>query len=318
MSIVVVSQEDLVPVATKTEAPAPESTEDTKQSASTPQESDETAEASDTSETLEENADDQKADEVEESEGEEESQSKDEDKKAKESKGIKKKFQKFSKQLSTMKQENEYLRSLLEKGKDQSGPAHQEKIETKSTEGKPQEADFETHADYFQAMTEWTIDQREQKKESQAKETQAKTAYQSQVDSFKAKSMELAKKSEEYVEAVEDVSDIPMSIAIEELLLESQNPELLFEIAKDRELYEKLNKLSPLAAAKEIGKIELKLSTPSKEEKVIKTKAPAPITPVNSKSGSLKKSIYDQDLSQGEYEALRAKQEAAKRARMAI
>jgi len=83
-------------------------------------------------------------------------------------------------------------------------------------------------------------------------------------------------------------------------------------LAKDKAEFDRINSLNPIAAAKEFGKIESKISANSSEEKKPEpkkiTKAPQPIVPVGSKGGSASKSIDDPNISQKEYERLRREQ----------
>jgi hypothetical protein len=81
----------------------------------------------------------------------------------------------------------------------------------------------------------------------------------------------------------------------------------MYELASDLKEFKRINSLPPLAIAREIGKLELKLSKPSEEKQEIKktTNAPKPLTPVGSKSAPVKKS--PDEMSQKEYEAWRFK-----------
>jgi hypothetical protein len=102
-----------------------------------------------------------------------------------------------------------------------------------------------------------------------------------------------------------------MSVAVQELLVQSENgPELMYELAKNREAFERINKLTPLAAARELGKFEAQFKKANSNEKPEKkiTKAPPPIAPVGKRATAVKKDIYDKDLSFADYERIREEQ----------
>lgn len=182
-------------------------------------------------------------------------------------------------------------------------------------DGKPDPDTFDTHAEYVEALTDWKVKQEFSGREQQAakakleddKKTALKAHYD-RVNAFKAK-------TPDYDDAVEAVDDVPVSPTIGELIVSSENgPELIYELAKNREEFERINKLGPLAMAREIGRLEARLANGSddkKSEPKKLTNAPKPINPVGSKGGHVEKSIYDPSLSQREYEKLRAKQRAA-------
>ena len=132
------------------------------------------------------------------------------------------------------------------------------------------------------------------------------SAHRERVKSF-------ADKTEDFMDVIEAVDDIPVSAALQEIIVSSENgPELMYELAKNREEYERIAKLSPLAVARELGKLEVKLAARASEQKAEPkklTKAPQPIEPVGSGgAGKVRKSITDPDISQAEYERLRREQ----------
>lgn len=249
--------------------------------------------------------DDESSDDGEESEQKEDDEIKDD--KPKKKGGFKKRIERFQKQLSAKDQEIEFLRQQISKGLPKDEPKQSIKTEA---EGKPKPSDYETHEEYIDALTDWKIEVKEKEIQTKQRETQAKTEYQKQVDSFQTKVSDFSKTKEDFQEVIEDVDDISMSIAVQESILSSDiGPELMYELAKNRSEYERINSLSPLAAAREIGKIESKLIRESSSKKEIKTtKAPAPLKPIGKSASKITKSIFDPNLSQKEYEELRAKQ----------
>lgn len=282
-------------------AAAVDKTEDTAEIPDTSGESDEEPE-----ETLDT---EEKVAKGEDEESEDEGDSKDLPKKP--LKGFKKRIDKLSRRVSDTERERDYWKQEALRAK-----TLEVKVETPKeakAEGKPKADDFDTHEEYVEKLATWNIDQRLKEQDAKQRETQTKTEQQRLVDDFRSRIKTLAEKHEDFEDVMESVDDIQMSIAVQQLLLDSKNGhELSYHLAKNREEFERICKLPPLAAAREMGKFEAKyLKAPEETEpKQIKTtKAPAPINPVGSKgSAPTVKSLSDPNLTQKEYEALRAKQ----------
>ncbi len=242
---------------------------------------------------------------------EDQDESKDEEKPKKKRSGFEKRIERFQKRLSEKDQMIELLqRDALKNKANSEEPTNIKQTAPVTQAGKPQPDSFDTHEDYIDALTDWKIDQRESAKTAKAREEQAKTEYQKQIETFQAKVKDFSKATEDFDDVIESVDDIPLKMHVQEAILDSEyGPQIMYALAKDRKELERINGLSIVAAAKAIGAIEAKLpkaDDSSKEQPKKSTKAPAPIKPVGGSTGGLKKSIYDPDLSQAEYERLRA------------
>lgn len=269
---------------------------------------DEKTEESDTSENLEESEEQDSEEDQDDSEDEADSQ--DENEKPKKKSGFKKRIERFQRRLSEKDQEIEYLRKEVMKKSSQQEEKPEATPKTQ-TDGKPKLEDFEHHEDYIEALTDWKLEQKQKEQEVKSRESHLKNEYQKTIQSFQSKVAEFGKTHSDFQEVIEEVDDIPLSPGFREAVISSDlGPAVMYELAKNREELERINALSPLAAAKEIGKIEARLSKSSEPQKQTKTtKAPPPVKPVgSSSSGSTKKSIYDTSLSQKEYEQLRMEQ----------
>jgi len=92
-----------------------------------------------------------------------------------------------------------------------------------------------------------------------------------------------------------------VSPALADLVLESDvAPDLTYHLGANPDLARRLSSMNPVAAARELGRIEASLSTPKPK---LQSSAPAPITPVNG-TGSPSKSI--DTMTMDEYRAARA------------
>lgn len=256
------------------------------------------------------------ASEASEEEQEEEGKEEEEEKPKKPLKGFKKRINKLNERLAAKEQEAEYWRrqALEGKGAQETKPDLNKEAKT---EGKPKADDFDSHDEYVEALADWKTEQKLKEHDARQRETQAKTEHQSQVETYQQGIQVLMEKHEDFEEALESVDDIRVSPAVQQLLLDSKNgPDLTYHLAKNREEFERINKLSPLAAARELGKFEAGLSKPEpKQEARKQTKAPDPIKPLSGSGKSQsEKTIYDDGLSQAEFEALEKKRLAKKRA----
>lgn len=196
------------------------------------------------------------------------------------------------------------------------GEPKPEKAEAPKAEaqGKPNPDDFDTHAEYVEALTDWKTEQKFKERESKAEKAKLQTEQERLIQAHSERVKSFADKTEDFQDVIEAVDDVRVSPTIQELIVTSENgPELMYELAKNRAEFERICKLGPLAAAREIGRIESKLqaSEAKKPEATKITKAPKPPTPVSGgASGSGYRSLEDVAArgSQAEYEAFRRKQ----------
>jgi hypothetical protein len=146
--------------------------------------------------------------------------------------------------------------------------------------GEPDPNQFTDYGEYLKAQArheaELVADEKirklreEDSQRSQAEKRKvAESNFQKQVKAVSAKYDDF--------EEVAFSQDVPVSEAMAEVIAESDvGAELAYYLGKNLEIASRIAQLSPLAAAREIGKLEAKLSQqPSKE-----TKAPPPIEPV--------------------------------------
>lgn len=226
--------------------------------------------------------------------------------------GFQKRINKLNSRITAKEQELEYWKEqALKSGKPQEKEVVQETIETNE---RPSLDDYEDHEDYIEALTDWKLDAKLKSRDEKNSQTKMKTEQQSQVQSFQDKNKVFADTKEDYEETLNDVDHIKMSLTVQQVIVESDNgPELMYELAKNSEEYERICALPPIKAAQALGRFENKyLKSSTKETKEIKTsKAPAPISTIKGKGASSSgKSIHDKDISQKDFERMRNEQEA--------
>jgi hypothetical protein len=183
--------------------------------------------------------------------------------------------------------------------------------------GEPKREQFEDYESYLRAVTRYDAAQvanqslqserqARQQAEQQGREvasTQKLAAdWQARETAFQAQQKDYAAVVSAYVE--EGLPDL--SGAARMAIVESEvGPALLHHLAKNPDVAERITDLSPLRQVAELGKLETSLAIPAGKKG---TNAPAPPSPLNG-GRSISRELSG-DMSQKEYEALRAKQGA--------
>lgn len=235
---------------------------------------------SETVETEEQDSESSESDALKEGESDAKEE-KDESGKPHKKSGFQRRVDKLNQRISAEAQEKEYWKQQALQGA--SGSKAESKVETKAAEpeGKPDPTKFDTHEAYDEAKYQWRRKQEkaeEERSKLQSEQTKTVQSYVERRDAF-------SKQNADFDEVISEVDDIPVSAAIRDIILTSENgPQIAYELAKNREEYARVCKLPPLAAAREIGKLESRLALNSSAGKTTETKkvstAPKPLAPV--------------------------------------
>jgi hypothetical protein len=177
---------------------------------------------------------------------------------------------------------------------------------------KPKAENFDTYDAYIEALTDWKVDQTEKTK-AKAEADKRAAADASERGKAWEKSVELAKaRYEDYDEVLAGAHAMPISQAMHNTIVESgdDGPQLAYWLAQHPDEVTRIAKLSPFAAAKELGKIVATFdgeedddSPADKQPKA--TKAPEPIAPVGRKSS--KTSVQPDQMSYQDFKRWREK-----------
>jgi chromosome segregation ATPase len=148
---------------------------------------------------------------------------------------------------------------------------------------KPQPSQFSDAFEYAEALAEYTADKRiAEMKQQEAAAKQAEE--QQKVIQTWAKKVEAAKANLPDFDDIVASSDVVVNDDIRDAILESDvGPQILYHLAENDEVAKKIAGLSPKAALREIGKLEARFEAKPEAEKpapIVKSKAPAPITPI--------------------------------------
>lgn len=182
--------------------------------------------------------------------------------------------------------------------------------QTEQAESEPQLEEFEDYGAYVKALTKFEARRhaREVAREMQAETSKAQAANKQQ-EAFRERTAEARSIYPDYDTVVSE-SDVPIAQHVSDLILDSEfGPHLSYQIAMHPEIADRLNSLSPIHAAKEIARMEDRVSqaaAPSqKTQPLRRTAAPQPTRPIaagRSTAPDLEKASMD------EYVQLRSKQ----------
>lgn len=175
---------------------------------------------------------------------------------------------------------------------------------------KPTADKFGSYDEYVEALADWKAEQKVSealaKQSKQSAEVAQRRAEEAQVQTW-AQRQESARQALPDYDEVLGSADVGIARHVEQTILDSERgPEVAYHLAKNPDIVRALNSMSPLAAAREIGKLEAGLNLKPTPKPV--SKAPEPIKPINS-GRSAQPDLTS--VSMEEYMKLRAKQGAS-------
>lgn len=239
----------------------------------------------------EENSDEQSSDESEESK--------------KKPSGIQRRFQKFQSKLDQQAQELEYWKKVaIEAGQGK-------KTEAPAAASTPKLADFDNVEDYIDAREEFLKQELIEKITAEAKaKAQQETIYSQYDARVDAAKSEIT----DWDEVMQEAAEEPTAPETFRFCLQSEvGPKIAYHLAKNPDVHDRLNSLSPERRLAELGKIEDRLMT-SKEAAPTKkvTKAPEKMSNVKGTADSQKSlaASTGEARSYSEWKAIRERQKA--------
>jgi hypothetical protein len=213
-------------------------------------------------------------------------------------------FQRRITKLTTEKRELEARLAALTAGKPAEKPAETPKAD--AGDGKPQLEKCASYEEYVEALTDWTLAQREAAAAEKAKADAAKAEQAELAKSWQARQDATRAKYSDYDEVVGQ--EIPITQVMQQALLESDHgAELAYWLGSNPEEANRIAKLGPVSAIKALAKIEDSLSggsaEPPAKPKPRASSAPEPISPLGARSSA---SVKDPDkMSFAEFKAWR-------------
>ena len=204
--------------------------------------------------------------------------------------GFQKKIDKLTRRNSDLEVELASYRS-----RNAEPPKPEASLVSKPTvEGKPDPKNFERHSDYVEALTDWKVDQKLNSKEAEAKDAANKNRETEAVKAWAERVVAAKQRYDDFDDVMSE--DVPVSATTRDLLLESDvGPDIAYYLGTHVDEAIAISRMSPLNAAKAIGRIEALLVEEEEEEAapvteialpVQKPKAkPKPVEPTGGGSG---------------------------------
>ena len=219
--------------------------------------------------------------------------------------GFQRRISKLRGEMLAKDQELGYLRSELQRAR---GAVKTVDDATKpKDDGRPKKDEFDTHDAYVEALTDWKVESKLSAERTKTTQAQVQSESQKIATSHQERTQEFVKTHPDFTEVIHELDDgSPVSLTLREVIVNSENgPELMYNLAKNPKEFERINALTPLAAAREIGKFEAKFAKPSGQTETKTTKAPAPVNPISGKGAVSTKDPNKMEFD--EYKAWHAK-----------
>lgn len=228
-------------------------------------------------------------------------------------KGVQKRIDELTRLRYDAERDRDYWRQLAIQQQPQAKP-EPAKVETPKPAPKLEDFNYDEAA-YQAALFQHVKDEAARVARDELQQERSREKEQAKKQTFKQRETDFAKANPDYFTITRDPS-LPFTRDLVELAAESEHgPEVLHYLAKNREIADRIAELSPVAAAREIGRIEAKLEkpqAPAPAPKPAVSKAPPPPPRIEATEPAVEK---DPDqMSTNEWLKWREKQLARKKA----
>jgi hypothetical protein len=187
------------------------------------------------------------------------------------------------KEAQREREAREALERQIEELKQQSQPK-----QATTVDEEPQPSQFADAFEYAKALAEYTADKRIEAMKQEEAAQKAALERQKVIDSWAHRVEEAKAELPDFDDMVAS-SSVVVSDAIRDTILESDvGPKILYHLAENEELAQKIAGMSERMAMREIGKLEARFEKSVKSEvaePVARSKAPAPAKPIKATSG---------------------------------
>lgn len=176
-------------------------------------------------------------------------------------KGVQKRIDELTRLRYDAERDRDYWRQLALQ---QQAPAKQEpaKVETPKPAPKLEEFNYDEAA-YQTALYQHVKDEAARVAREEVQQERTREKEQAKKQTFRQRETDFAKANPDYITITRDPS-LPFTRELVELAAESEKgPEVLYYLAKNRDIADRIAELSPVAAAREIGRIEARLEKPA-------------------------------------------------------
>ena len=179
---------------------------------------------------------------------------------------------------------------------------------------KPRAEQFTDAFEYAEALAKYSTEEALRERDKQE--------FERRLADDRAKTFEAWNKRQAQVKAelpdYEDMlasSDVVVSDQLRDAIFESETgPRILYHLAENPEVAEKLSKMSTLSALRELGKIEARLEKAPQEEvkPVVRSNAPKPISPLRATSAASEVPLDSEGRFTGTFQQWREARKAGK------
>jgi hypothetical protein len=174
-------------------------------------------------------------------------------------------------------------------------------------DGKPRPQDFDNDEDFFDALTDWKLEQREEAARLKAEADAKKTEQESKQKAFNTRRDEVnsagMKKFDDYEQVVFSLPGDVMTVQLAEAIFDTENAaDVAYYLGSHAKEAEKISEMTPRKQAIALGKIDVKVGSDQGTVKKKSSNAPPPLKPVGGKST---KKINIDELSVDDYIRLR-------------
>ena len=218
-------------------------------------------------------------------------------------------FEKITKQREEARaeaqKEREARESLEAKVKELEGRNQPQKVEV-ADEPRPEQ--FTDMYEYAKALTDYKVDQRLGEEKQKVEQAKAEAQRQQVINTW-AKRVESAKAEMPDFEAMVGSADVVVSNEVRDAIFESDvGPQVLYHLAENPEIAEKLQGMTVTSALRTIGKLEAQFEKAEPQTKTVvgKSKAPAPINPIRSAANGRDVNLTSDGNFHGSYQAWKA------------
>ena len=176
---------------------------------------------------------------------------------------------------------------------------------------KPSPDSYKDAFEYAEALAEWSAENALAKREQEVKQKEVEAKRATVIQTWQQK-LEATKAELPDYEVMVASSSMSVNDTVRDAIVESEvGPRILYELASNDELAEKLSAMNTAGALKLIGKLEAqfeKTEEPAKADKktvAAKSKAPEPIRPLRSTGGVAEVSLDGNDIPYQQWKAAR-------------
>lgn len=197
-------------------------------------------------------------------------------------KGVQKRIDELTSNWRSAERERDYWRQMAMRDQSQQPQQPQQDAAPPQPATKPEPDTFDSYEDYLDALTEWKVDQREQARQAETQAQQEKQAKEQQAQQFQQKAAEYASQTPDFNDAMQTLVTLPIADAQANAMMEviadsDMGPQLVHHLGTNPTEAMRIAGLSPMAAARELGRIEARLSMPAPKTT---TSAPEPVAPI--------------------------------------